>query len=163
MYYDLLSELFKFFLLLQSVVADCYNRDGTLSEFDNTPCSSSDNSTCCQPGWKCLYDNKLCNLDDPGGLGISYVRGGCTDKSWKSEACPAFCGSENDTVDKGSGVMMFPCNGDASDTFCCVPTGSSTCNCTTAAEVIRFNSNGPISALGECRLSKCFMPNFEDP
>ena len=102
------------------------------------------------------------NSTTQGGLGVSYVRGGRTDKSWRSEACPAFCGSEIYAVDNGSGVLMFTCAGDASDTFCCVTRGFSTCNCSTIAEVIRFNSNGSISGLGECRLSKSFIPNTED-
>lgn len=77
---------FLFILLIQRASALCYFPDGTRL-FADQPClvNGSEDSFCCGPQATCLSD-KLCW---DGGSG--YVRGSCTDPTWKSAACPQFC------------------------------------------------------------------------
>ena len=80
------------FLLFRFVLTLCYYPDGTPARGD-TPCSHSGNSTCCGSLYACM-SNSICKsvgvTDDPSDR-TGYVRGSCTDRSWSSDACPAFC------------------------------------------------------------------------
>ena len=81
------------FLLFRFVLTLCYYPDGSPARQD-IPCSNSGNSTCCGPLYACLSNN-ICMAvvgvtNDPSDLTV-YVRGRCTDRSWTSDACPAFC------------------------------------------------------------------------
>lgn len=64
----------------------CFYPDGSRI-FADIPCSRNgdEDSVCCGPVATCL-SNKICW---DGGSG--YVRGSCTDPTWKSSACPQFC------------------------------------------------------------------------
>ena len=87
-----LKRLFTVYPLLpiifSSVVISaqqCYYPNGDVSKTD-APCSSAEGAACCPLNWQCL-DNGLCYLDSEKYFG----RYTCTDKSWKSSACPGFC------------------------------------------------------------------------
>lgn len=76
------------------VAAICYYPDRSLSPQD-VPCSDSEGeSNCCGPGYACL-SNKVCrqaHRDDNGNIiKYTYGRGSCTDRNWRSSACPSFC------------------------------------------------------------------------
>ncbi len=65
----------------------CYNPDGSVALTD-LPCDPRDEgvpSACCGQGFVCAT-NGLCLTRD--GF---YVRGTCTDPSWTSVRCAAFC------------------------------------------------------------------------
>lgn len=64
----------------------CFYPDGSRI-FADIPClrNGDEDSVCCGPVATCL-SNKICW---DGGSG--YVRGSCTDPTWKSSACPQFC------------------------------------------------------------------------
>lgn len=66
----------------------CYYVDGTEAGIDY-PCNpDAENSFCCgmSPwGFACL-ENGLCQSEDG-----KIVRGSCTDKTWKSDACTKLC------------------------------------------------------------------------
>lgn len=81
------SVWFYVLATLQVLVAaqSCYYPNGDLSTTD-APCSSEEGAACCPLNWQCL-DNGLCYLDNEK----YYGRYTCTDKSWQSSACPAFC------------------------------------------------------------------------
>lgn len=87
-----LSSLFCFCIDL--VAAICYFPDGSLTPQD-VPCLSDSQrqSNCCGPGYACL-SNKICRLErsaDEIAVKYTYRRGSCTDKIWRSSACPSFC------------------------------------------------------------------------
>lgn len=69
-------------LLALSSAQQCYYPDGSTS--DDVPCSDGGDSSCCGADSFCM-DNGLCF---GGGL---VSRGSCTDKSWTSGACTAYC------------------------------------------------------------------------
>ena len=54
---------------------------------------SRDHTFCCGPGYTCL-SNGLCMQDNETHDGLSantYVRGSCTDQTWRAAGCPSFC------------------------------------------------------------------------
>lgn len=85
-----IMTLFTLYCLLLMVALplqahmSCYYPDGTYQPTDR-PCNSNgtEESFCCGPGVTCLSD-KVCD-------NFGYVRGSCTDQSFKSSACPNFC------------------------------------------------------------------------
>ncbi|KAL6869340.1 hypothetical protein ACO1O0_000665 [Amphichorda felina] len=97
----------------------CYYPNGDASNQD-VPCNDGDDeSTCCGPGLACLGNN-LCMAT---GVGIqsptmksTYVRGTCTDRSWRSGNCPNFCiNDEVDRLDQGMPIEKCPANKDNDD------------------------------------------------
>ena len=74
--------------------ATCYNDDGQILEGD-VPCNpNADQSFCCGIHWTCL-DSGVCSdqnttqLISPGEALLA--RATCTDRTFKSDACPQFC------------------------------------------------------------------------
>ncbi|KYK60386.1 hypothetical protein DCS_01523 [Drechmeria coniospora] len=100
----------------------CYYPNGAVSRQD-TPCRNDlDQSACCGQGFACL-SNGMCKTtgreqDTPPDT--NYLRGSCTDRSWRSGNCPSFCLQENmDNIGAASGVQACP--GDYSETrFFCI-------------------------------------------
>lgn len=95
----------------------CYYPSGKVSNQD-VPCNDGDEaSTCCGPGLACLSNN-LCmatgsDIQSPT-MKSTYVRGTCTDKSWRSGNCPNFC--VNKQVDRlGQGMPIESCDEDDAD------------------------------------------------
>ena len=125
------------------VYTSCYYPDGTYSPLDR-PCIDNDSqeSFCCGLAFTCLSD-KVCYTGNQSVLGYStYLRGSCTDQSFRSSACPQFCSSAysscmwSPVTDKLVGVananeggIMFQC-GSQTDSYCCSP-NDTPCSCET--------------------------------
>ena len=106
--------LFTVFISLTSAI--CYYPNGDASPQD-LPCNDeTDHSTCCGPGYACLSNN-ICvptGLEKQIPNAAKYVRGSCTDKTWRSGDCPNFCvnPAHGDTLDGGIGMARCPGNRD---------------------------------------------------
>jgi len=97
--------------LLFPANAICYYPSGDVSPQDS-PCHDGTASTCCGPGYACL-DNNICiatGLERQLPNEVLYVRGSCTDKTWRSGNCPNFCvnPANNDKLDGGIGMQQCP-------------------------------------------------------
>jgi hypothetical protein len=80
------ARLLAISLLAGAASSQCYYPDGSLAP--DQPCYYGADSHCCDADWLCT-SNQLCIR---GSLGdYVYARGTCTDQSWNSTACPAFC------------------------------------------------------------------------
>ncbi|PTB63350.1 hypothetical protein BBK36DRAFT_22627 [Trichoderma citrinoviride] len=108
-------------LLLTQANALCYYPDGTPAPGD-VPCTDSTaNSVCCGTGYACL-SNGICQatgdeLKKPGAT--EFVRGSCTDKTFRSSSCPSFCGTpDQDNVSGGEG--MAKCTNTDQDLYWCI-------------------------------------------
>ncbi|KAI9850890.1 MAG: hypothetical protein M1838_004869 [Thelocarpon superellum] len=111
----------------------CYTSDGQLSASDS-PCNIDANeSFCCGLGELCLAGG-MCQPTDSSAQ--SVTRATCTDSSWQSAACPAFC---TNITSPGSSPSVSNCG---SDTYCCdANAGDSDC-CSNNADphyLISFN------------------------
>ncbi|KAF2216998.1 hypothetical protein CERZMDRAFT_80986 [Cercospora zeae-maydis SCOH1-5] len=95
-------------LIAGSVAQNCYFPDGSLSKHKS--CSAMGTaSSCCASNAFCL-DNGLCFEE-----GV-VTRGSCTDKDWKSGACPDYCKAEQ----PNRSVAITPCSMNGSQsTFTC--------------------------------------------
>ncbi|KAK1759938.1 hypothetical protein QBC47DRAFT_117571 [Echria macrotheca] len=128
-------------LLVSSASAACFYPDGTVAQ--DTPCTDTTaQSSCCGTGYACLGHSSsffLCQatgdeFQKPGGS--QFVRGSCTDKSWRSSNCPNVCVDPNrDNIGGGNGVAACP-RSDA--LFYCISTGLGVENCTTGFNLIDF-------------------------
>jgi hypothetical protein len=123
--HGLLSEKMRSLALLVILAAQanalCYYPDGTPAPGD-VPCTdSTENSVCCGTGYACL-SNGICQatgdeLQKPGAS--EFVRGSCTDKSFRSSSCPSFCGTPNvDNVSGGEGMQK--CANTKQDIYWCI-------------------------------------------
>lgn len=134
-------------LLISSAVfqvsAACYYPDGSVAQ--DIPCTdSTDESTCCGPGFACLGHTSSFFLCQATGEEFQradaseFVRGSCTDQSWRSSNCPNVCVDPNrDNTAGGHGVAACP----RSDTrFYCISTGLSEEDCSTGHNLIEFVS-----------------------
>ena len=127
--------------LALQVSSSCYYPDGTYIAADR-PCitNGTQESFCCgQQGVTCLSDKVCYNSNAPSGL--KYVRGSCTDRSFRSSACPDFCLSSSfwcmwrlitnkilaAVAPSDKAGIMFQC-GFPTDSYCCSPDGSP-CSC----------------------------------
>lgn len=76
-----------------STNAICYWPNGDPTSQDVACRDTSGDTACCSPGFACL-ENGLCMVTphvDLSPENITYVRGSCTDMSWKSSNCPNYC------------------------------------------------------------------------
>ncbi|KAL6856319.1 hypothetical protein J3F83DRAFT_448417 [Trichoderma novae-zelandiae] len=108
-------------ILLAQANALCFYPDGTPAPGD-VPCTdSTTNSVCCGTGYACL-SNGICQAtgDELAKPGASeFVRGSCTDKTFRSSSCPSFCGTpDQDNV--GGGEGMAKCTDTDQDLYWCV-------------------------------------------
>ncbi|EGR44730.1 uncharacterized protein TRIREDRAFT_111955 [Trichoderma reesei QM6a] len=108
-------------LLVTQSSALCFYPDGTPAPGD-VPCTDSTaNSVCCGTGYACL-SNGICQatgdeLKKPGAT--EFVRGSCTDKTFRSSSCPSFCGTPGqDNV--GGGEGMAKCDNTKQDLYWCI-------------------------------------------
>lgn len=72
----------------------CYNDNGVIIE-DDVPCSpNAEQSFCCGKYWTCL-DGGFCSDQNTtqlvGTQDTLLARATCTDRTFKSDACPKFC------------------------------------------------------------------------
>lgn len=126
--------------------AICYYPDGSVAQ--DTPCTDSTaQSTCCGTGYACLGLSAtffLCEatgseLNKPGAS--QYVRGSCTDKSWRSGNCPSVCvDPKRDLISGGNGVAACP---GSDELFYCISKGLGVANCTTGFNLINFAGEPP--------------------
>jgi len=119
---------------ISKVSSICYYPDGTATNSDQPCLSGSEPSWCCGHGFICL-DNKMCmatpqQLEADHGL-APYVRGSCTDKTWRDGNCPNFCvngdAPVNDLLSGGMGMMK--CQGTDEQVFYCVDGNMETVDC----------------------------------
>ncbi|OJD14218.1 hypothetical protein ACJ73_09105 [Blastomyces percursus] len=103
-----------------TVSAVCYYRNGNVTPAD-VPCHDTGPSTCCPVGYACLSNN-VCVNPKAENETVGYIRGSCTDKSWRAGQCPAFCirGGKpwNDTL--GGVQPMRKCENTDEDLYYCV-------------------------------------------
>ncbi|KAF2479227.1 hypothetical protein BDY17DRAFT_313780 [Neohortaea acidophila] len=126
------------FLVLSSfqVSAICYYPDGTVTPGD-VPClTGNDPSFCCSFGYACL-NNQICmTTSHTPNATNTYVRGSCTDPTWRSANCPSFCVNPDppwkDDTAGGEGMALCA---NTTNTFYCVDFNEDAVNC---AE--RFNN-----------------------
>ncbi|RFU76343.1 hypothetical protein TARUN_5896 [Trichoderma arundinaceum] len=99
----------------------CYYPDGSAASGD-VPCTdSTQNSACCGTGYACL-SNGICQatgdeLQKPGAT--EFVRGSCTDKSWRSSGCQTFCVNPDEDFLAG-GEGMAKCSNTSQDIYWCI-------------------------------------------
>lgn len=129
--------LLLLFYNIPTTYAICYYPNGDTAPQD-TPCTDATaQSACCGEGYACL-SNGICEatgdeLQKPDAS--TYVRGSCTDQTWRSSDCPNFCvNSEYDDTAGGEG--MGKCVGTTAVLFYCID-GQSV-NCTTQENVLLF-------------------------
>jgi len=135
--------LIRIALLVSPASAACFYPDGSVAQ--DTPCTdSTSQSTCCGTGFVCLGRSSsffLCQatgdmLKSPGAS--EYVRGSCTDKTWRSSNCPNVCvDPKRDFVAGGNGVAACP---NSAEKFYCISGGLGPENCTTNFNIIDFLS-----------------------
>ncbi|PGH06137.1 hypothetical protein GX51_02525 [Blastomyces parvus] len=103
-----------------AVSAVCFYRNGNVTPAD-VPCHDTGPSTCCPMGYACLSNN-ICVDPNAENETVGYIRGSCTDKSWRAGQCPAFCirGGKpwNDTL--GGIQPMRKCENANEDSYYCV-------------------------------------------
>jgi hypothetical protein len=130
-----------FALLVIGAAATCYFPDGSVAQ--DTPCTSSTNdSTCCGTGFACLGHESSFFLCMATGDELKkpdeslFVRGSCTDQTWRSENCPAVCAQPGrDNTGGGNGVASCP---NSPDLFYCISTGLGEQNCSSGFNLIDF-------------------------
>jgi hypothetical protein len=141
-----MASLLRFIFLLAVLVAPatpiCYYPDGSVAPQD-VPCTDlTTQASCCGQGYACLglpSNFFLCEAtgDEIKKPGASrYVRGSCTDKTWRSSNCPSVCvDPSKDNLAGGEGVAECA----NSDTlFYCIDAGQSSVNCDNETNVLIF-------------------------
>jgi hypothetical protein len=132
------AENALFFLFAIPVLSStCYYPNGDPS-LNDVPCNSTaTDSTRCRSTYACLSNN-ICmstDLTPASSGGTTYVRGSCTDQSWKSDVCPLFCIiPQYDDTAGGEGIAKCP---DTNlDMYYCVDGAAS--NCSVRENVLSF-------------------------
>jgi hypothetical protein len=131
------------FLLLGRSQAICWFPDGITSPHGDEPCQTTGNSTCCGKGFACL-SNRLCMLtayNTEAGPGQStYVRGSCTDRTWRDPNCPSFClnPSHDDPFNAAKGVAKCDAVGNQ-DMYYCLDNATASVNCASTQNVLLFS------------------------
>lgn len=116
----------------------CYIPDGSVAPQDTACRNDNDAAACCGQGYACL-SNGICMStgDEIQKDGAStFVRGSCTDQSWRSNSCPQFCiNPEYDLLAGGEGVGKCP-NGN--NEWYCIDGFLNSTNCDTQENVLIF-------------------------
>jgi hypothetical protein len=127
------------------VSSTCYFPDSSVSPQD-TPCEdTTEQSTCCGQGYACL-SNHICmatgdEIQNPSAT--LYVRGSCTDPSWRSSDCPLFCinpdtPNYDDTV---SSAGIGKCTNTTKDMYYCIDDDDDAVNCSAEQNVLIFEGS----------------------
>jgi hypothetical protein len=108
------SRLLAALTVLQQVSAICYYPDGTASNFDEPCYDGEGHSVCCGFGFACL-SNRICmatQIVPHFNETAMYVRGSCTDETWRDRNCPSFCVDGDapcwDSLSSGEGMGLCP-------------------------------------------------------
>ncbi|KAF1958907.1 hypothetical protein CC80DRAFT_546225 [Byssothecium circinans] len=99
--------------LSSGVASQCYFPNGKVVASDTICNPNALVSSCCYDNQACL-SNGLCMSDPHSPTKARLHRGTCSDKTWKSSACPRQCTS---LADKGANV--YSCNQTNADSYCC--------------------------------------------
>lgn len=88
-----LATLLIAFPFLPFCAGICYFPDQQTIAQQNFPCrGGSDDSPCCGTSYACVSNGLCMKSNDTFDVNSAeYVRGSCTDKTWRSAACPSFC------------------------------------------------------------------------
>lgn len=133
------SLLILLSISLRLVAAVCYYPDGSVSPQDTACLNNGDNSTCCGQGYACLSNN-ICEAtgDEIKKPGASlYVRGSCTDPTWRSNNCPQFCiNPDYDLLSGGMGIAK--CANTTLDEYYCIDGLDDTVDCSSETDVLFF-------------------------
>lgn len=89
-----LATLLIAFPFLPFCAGICYYPDQETIAPQDVPCrGGSGDSPCCGPGYACVSNGLCMRNNDTLDVNSAdeYVRGSCTDKNWRSAACPSFC------------------------------------------------------------------------
>lgn len=70
-----------------------------------------------------------------------YVRGSCTDKSWRSGDCPNFC-VDPKVANTGGGTGIAMCPGRGDKVFFCIDLAEHDCD--TNDNILFFNGKSPL-------------------
>jgi hypothetical protein len=136
------SLLLILFCLFSPIFSVCYYPNGDVTTSD-VPCSDTTaESACCSVGYICL-SNGICmqsNDSIEAQSFSSYVRGSCTDQTWRSSYCPNFCVNANAPYsdDTAGGEGMAKCPNTTIDMYYCVDFDQSAVNCETRQNVVIF-------------------------
>lgn len=134
-YYTLLS-------LVQSASAIRYYPNGAITQSDVACSEVTTESACCSVGYVCLSNGIYMQtyLSIASDSESSYVRGSCTDQTWRSSFCPNFCVNSDAPYldDTAGGEGMAKCPNSDAGSYYCVDFDQSAVNCTTGAHVIKF-------------------------
>ena len=135
-------------IIVTPVFAACYFPGGTLATND-TPCrDDKKNSVCCRQGYACL-SNGLCQAtgEEPQKPGATeFVRGGCTDKSWRSSNCPLFC-MNPDKENTAGGMGLAKCENAKQDVYYCINSDQEDVSCEDSIGVIFFPGEHNVTCL----------------
>ncbi|KAF7121625.1 hypothetical protein CNMCM5793_009096 [Aspergillus hiratsukae] len=99
-------------------------------------------ATCCGQGYACL-SNSLCMAtgDEIKKTGATlYVRGSCTDPTWRSSACPLFCINPDppNSDNLAGGQEIVKCPNTALDMYYCIDYNMENVNCSAQHNVLIF-------------------------
>jgi len=95
--------------------APCYWPSGSASS-DSSCNSNGTFSGCCGIGFACLTNGLCMNAIDP----YNVIRGGCTDKSWKSSDCPLVCMDKDKKDNINSSQALSQCSTSSRDQWYCI-------------------------------------------
>ncbi|KAF6836623.1 hypothetical protein CMUS01_05327 [Colletotrichum musicola] len=123
---------------LPDAMAICYFPDGSVAA--DTPCQDgTDASVCCGSGYACLANGmcKATGKELQKSDATIFVRGSCTDKTWRSSKCPLFCIDQNN----GGGAGVMQCQNTLEDLFYCAGLDPSQVDCSANKGVLFFQQS----------------------
>ncbi|KAF6804747.1 hypothetical protein CSOJ01_09967 [Colletotrichum sojae] len=123
---------------LPGALAICYFPDGSVAA--DTPCQDgTDASVCCGSGYACLANGmcKATGKELQKSDATIFVRGSCTDKTWRSSKCPLFCIDQNN----GGGAGVMKCQNTLEDPFYCAGLDPSQVDCSAKKGILFFQQS----------------------
>jgi hypothetical protein len=124
---------------LPFIIATCYYPNGDVTPADVACSDTTEESACCGQGYACL-SNGLCERNNDtldANSESSYVRGSCTDPTFRSSYCPNYCVDPNlDNISGGGGVAKCPDT--TLDEYYCIRADTTDVNCISQQNVLLF-------------------------
>lgn len=150
------SRSFKTHLILLSAVlsrianATCYFPDGTIAASHRLCHVGVKHSVCCRDGYGCL-SNGVCSLVEyawrADKVDPVYLRGSCTDETWRDPVCPKFC--LEDGTDGNPEYGMIRCENANQEVFLCQTRDGR--NCSDREWLVSFSGTVLSLRMGELR------------